>query len=742
MIKKSLKISVILFLIFVSCLYPQTIKAEDSGYYYESIHVDVVVDEARTMRVTETLTVHFNEERHGIIRTIPTYSDVEDTWITDVEVSGAPYSVSDYSYETSIKIGDPDKYVTGTQIYTISYTLNFYEDYDESYDYIYLNLIGSQFDTRTEKLTASIKYPEDAELISNTVTEGVYGNRSNEKIEVEELDHEIRYTSKDVIEPYEAVTVQIQLNQGAFYLAPVKVLDYEILSKQVEINFDTKQNFTVVEKIQFQVNHDYSNYHIELPTVELSTYDYRIVDPKVTIDGIETTFYYYINLYKTGITDVEISYGVVLDKMIDGSMKVILSNALDEYVMDKVDLIVNIPNPRVSNVVFQRRGDSLDSSRYAISIAGSQLKFSSKTELNTFERASLMIELNKEDFSRPIHPLQVIMLILGFVSTGWVMFLKLFKIKKDPIINVVNFYPIENLNPLEVAYIVNRKVTNEDIGAMIFYWASLGSLNIEWHKKNPTLIRLGALPITCPDYESDLFESLFDYGDGTTVKVSQLKDNFYQDAQRARRTVHSYYKNDEKLDDPKINGLKYAIIFGLILFIVFSFIVINGVTNGTTDYNWIIGVILGCSLIAMIIAATLHKYTPRATYLLGQLLGFKQFIKTAEKDRLEALIEDDPQYYYHILPYAQVLNVTKVWEDKFKDITFETPDYVTGNYDDFSRVQMMRMMNNIIRDATYVTPSQSSGSSDSSFGGGSSGGGFSGGGFSGGGSGGGGSSSW
>ena len=39
------------------------------------------------------------------------------------------------------------------------------------------------------------------------------------------------------------------------------------------------------------------------------------------------------------------------------------------------------------------------------------------------------------------------------------------------------------------------------------------------------------------------------------------------------------------------------------------------------------------------------------------------------------LINDDPNYFYDVLPYAQVLNVTNTWTDKFKDITLIPPSW-------------------------------------------------------------------
>jgi uncharacterized membrane protein YgcG len=113
--------------------------------------------------------------------------------------------------------------------------------------------------------------------------------------------------------------------------------------------------------------------------------------------------------------------------------------------------------------------------------------------------------------------------------------------------------------------------------------------------------------------------------------------------------------------------------------------------------------------------------------LYAQIAGFKHFIKVAEKERLEALCNDDPTYFYNILPYAYVLGVSRVWIKKFENIGIQQAEWYNGTRYDYIGV--------------FDIASRSAHSSSSSSGGGSSGG-SSGGGFSGGGSGGGGGGRW
>lgn len=146
---------------------------------------------------------------------------------------------------------------------------------------------------------------------------------------------------------------------------------------------------------------------------------------------------------------------------------------------------------------------------------------------------------------------------------------------------------------------------------------------------------------------------------------------------------------------------------------------------------------------------------PRSLYgkdLVSRIRGFRRFLETAEKDRLKMLAEQDPQYFYNILPYAYVLGVSSKWIARFDEIAEAPPAWLQGG-NDFAGAAVMDTIERSMRSfghdmtseprATFSGGSDSGGwssssSSDSSW----SSSGSSGGGSSGGGSGGGGGSSW
>ncbi len=142
----------------------------------------------------------------------------------------------------------------------------------------------------------------------------------------------------------------------------------------------------------------------------------------------------------------------------------------------------------------------------------------------------------------------------------------------------------------------------------------------------------------------------------------------------------------------------------------------------------------------MIMMAFMDKRTKQGNEWLGQILGLKEFILTAEKDRLELLVKDDPSAFYHILPYAYVLGISDTWSDKFEDLIIEQPDWYesTMPYPSFSSIYWWHRFNRSFHamsaSASYI-PQAKGGSGGGSIGGISGGGGFSGGGFGGGGGG-------
>ncbi len=141
--------------------------------------------------------------------------------------------------------------------------------------------------------------------------------------------------------------------------------------------------------------------------------------------------------------------------------------------------------------------------------------------------------------------------------------------------------------------------------------------------------------------------------------------------------------------------------------------------------------------ITMIFSCIMRKRTENMNKWFGELIGFKDFIETAEKEKLEMLIAENPNYFYNILPYAYALGVSDVWAKRFEGIAIQNPTWYTGhNMNSFWIYSSMTNSFTNMQTKLSIPPStQANGKHTGSFGGGGSFGGFSGGGFGGGGGG-------
>jgi uncharacterized membrane protein YgcG len=159
------------------------------------------------------------------------------------------------------------------------------------------------------------------------------------------------------------------------------------------------------------------------------------------------------------------------------------------------------------------------------------------------------------------------------------------------------------------------------------------------------------------------------------------------------------------------------------------------VVSAQIDLAYVLIPVVIMAFAAHLLGRLTIKRTPYGDRIMGKLLGFRRFLTTAEKARIERLLEEKPSYFYDILPYAQVLRVTRIWSEKFKDLTMEAPEWYRGSQAGHFNAWMFansmnRSMNSV---GTALAHNPQSGSGGRGFGGG---------GFSGGGGGGGGGRSW
>ena len=202
-----------------------------------------------------------------------------------------------------------------------------------------------------------------------------------------------------------------------------------------------------------------------------------------------------------------------------------------------------------------------------------------------------------------------------------------------------------------------------------------------------------------------------------------------------------FYGITKWINKPRKSVPKFIIGFigwSILVFVGFFMAVIFDTCMAMQIFPYILG--LAMIFLLFFMSALCERKTDEYAELLGKIRGYKNFLKIAEKDRMEMLAEQDPDYFYKNLAFAFALGVTSVYAKNFASLATRPPEWYDAPYYSYSSgmhatgaaFDSSALMNSM--DSMMHSVSASMTSSPSSSGGG--GGGFSGGGGAGGGGGG------
>lgn len=610
-------------ILIILVLAPNRLLFGLEAFVIDEYDVDVTVGKNNIYLVTEDLSVTFSRPMHGIFRDIPTRYTQPATGrsrrilVENIQVQDHQFRVEQSSSNVNIRIGDPDRYVDGQQHYRISYTLNIGNDNIPEYDEFYLNLIGPQWDTQIRKATFRVNFPKPFDTTMYNLTGGPRGSTDNTLFEHRAEGTTIRASTTRVLQPYEGVTLRVELPEGYFTGAR----------------------------------------------------------------EIRDTFY--------------------------GKMYLLLIASL---------------------------------------------------------------------------------LLSGFL---W------YRYGRDSLVVVpVEFTAPEGMTPAETGYIIDGYTDTKDLTSLLIYWADKGYMSIEEiDEKNYRFQKLMPIPPDAKAFEKAFFDDLFNNRD--QVETSELKYKFAESMSAAKKDVTEYFRDDPQsriftrksrwarafislmigliagvtvwkvayesggkgtgiLVPAIIGGVLVMILTGFIqqtldkwqtigwtrrffqlavpavILAVFSIIGLS-FAGGMPQLQVLVLLTLAVTAVLAYLAFIARKRTDRGIDLLGRILGLKDFIKRAELDRIKMLVEEDPSYFYKVLPFAYSLGLSEKWAEKFTDILTPPPTWYSGSSvrgPGFTPLVFTHSLNNAMRTAetSMAAVKGSSGGGSMSGGGGFSGGGAGGGG--------------
>lgn len=330
---------------------------------------------------------------------------------------------------------------------------------------------------------------------------------------------------------------------------------------------------------------------------------------------------------------------------------------------------------------------------------------------------------------------------------------------------IAQYEPPENLRPLDIALILNQKIKPPDIPALIVDLAVRGYIKIKeiekkgiFGKKDYLIIRtkdFNDIKENLHQYERDFLKDIFiegrlarsddkrvkkffdqnisDIPQAEAVLVSGLKDKFYININLLIKKINleigwtkGYFTSDPEKVIKKWLGYGSIILF----FAVFGSWLISDHSSISFLITFFSAISSG--ILFIIFAAIMPKRTQKGADAYWQILGFKEYINTAERYRIQ--FQEKENIFEQFLPYAMIFGLAEKWGKAFEGIYHISPSWYEGNFGaTFNAAVFAGAISNNFNSIGATMISRPGGKSGSGFGGG---------GFSGSGGGGGGGGSW
>lgn len=307
--------------------------------------------------------------------------------------------------------------------------------------------------------------------------------------------------------------------------------------------------------------------------------------------------------------------------------------------------------------------------------------------------------------------------------------------KREKIVPIVEFSAPDGITPSDAGYIIDQKVNNGDVSALIVYWANKGFVKIDESSGQTIVSKVKDADETFKDYEKLIFNSMF--FEGENFDISKVNSKTTTAITKAKPEI---VKENSKYFDKSVLGLKSFFITLFAVMIAVSIKVVSGIV-GLKSSTWVLvcvgvmcaiigiwlmsiqnqrltlkkwkrilfGVLLVCVFLIIYFVQAYFLFEIESDILLtsifvplilfvailpiiflnartegekkevGRLFGLRTFILVTEKDRIEMLAKENPEMFYNVLPYAYVLGISDVWIKKFEKIELEPAGWYVGN---------------------------------------------------------------
>ena len=309
--------------------------------------------------------------------------------------------------------------------------------------------------------------------------------------------------------------------------------------------------------------------------------------------------------------------------------------------------------------------------------------------------------------------LAICLAIIGLAVSSFFRWLKYGK-DYEKVAQTVEFYPPDGLDAAQVGYIYGKQTSKKLTVALVVQLAAKGYIQIieSADKRSRTIVNLrprhgnnnnenvvAPLP-ELTEAEQIVYDALFSAVDSNDIS---LDASFYTVFGKIANSLEKGLK--DKIDDRKAKSHMVRTAIWLGVGVVAYVVAWSVVEDMNPSFNALYALAFISLFATALFVFIMGRKTEYGETITARVRGFRNFVDKAERARIEMLAAENPGYYYHILPYAYVLNLSRKWVRHFENIPL--PQTAMGNFD-YSDLASFRSLSDSVH---YPASSESSGGS-------------------------------
>lgn len=511
-----------------------------------------------------------------------------------------------------------------------------------------------------------------------------------------------------IVIPFTTLEVEDNLNsKNISYISS----EFNIEKYNVTLDVDKDNKIDVTETVTVNIPTDkyngiyksiplweeYYNKDLKKEKKKVSITNLRVVGEKFVLDNFKDKIGIRIGSTKTNISQgshtYTIKYRYNMGKDTNTNFDELVFNLFEQYDNTKINnmsVTVNMPKDFGNDIMFLKENENITNKvNYQINNNSINIYVDDYLLDNSL---TMNITLPDNYFVGGTYNYGFLSLLIyaGIIaiSISSIIAWKKYSAKSTKRAQTVEFYAPDDLDSAQVGYIYGEDNIKKLTVSLIISLASKGYISIEEiGNKKYNIINLGKdsnnlkkLSIT----EQLVYQELFKNGNSNILSEDQSFGKVFDKISICLEDVI-----DKKINSSSTKKIMNTISSLLIVSIIAWIIAYLFVNDLDPRFEILCLISFIAIFITGFVSIFMNQKTDYGQIIYAKVLGFKNYLNIAEKGMLEKLVNDDPNYFYNILPYTYVLGISDKWISTFSENNVPNIDLNALNYYEDSLFMIM-----------------------------------------------------